>query len=316
MNPDSYMASNMASNMASSVKRYAATVGTFDGLHRGHRLVLDTLRRAAEERGLTPMAITFDAHPLSVIAPDRTPPAIMSTERKLEELQRLGFVTRILDFTPATARLSAADWMRNLHAFQSVDCIVIGYDNTFGHDGRSLSPDDYIRLGREIGLDVIIAPQLEGISSSAIRRLIADGKIKEANAMLGKPFTLDGIVEEGDRIGRTIGFPTANLRLNSAEDRLLPRFGVYASEVTMPDGTLLPGVTNIGMRPSVKDIAATPLPRIETYIPDYTGPDFYGQPLQVRLLDFIRPEKKFDSLEELKNQLELDCLKVVDPEPA
>ncbi|MDE6272075.1 MAG: riboflavin biosynthesis protein RibF [Muribaculaceae bacterium] len=295
-------------NGDSSIKRVAATVGTFDGVHLGHRLVLDTLRLAAEERDLTPIAITFDAHPLSVIAPDRTPPAIMSPQRKLQELQRLGFATHVLDFTPSTARLSAADWMRNLHAYHAIDAIIIGYDNTFGHDGRSLSPDNYIRLGEEIGLEVIIAPRLEGVSSSAIRRLIAAGNIKEADAMLGQPFILDGVVEEGDRIGRKIGFPTANLRLNHAEGRLLPAFGVYAAEVMMPDGSVMNGVSNIGLRPSVSDIAATPYPRIETHIPGYNGKDFYGQPLEVRLLDFIRPEKKFDSLEDLKKQLQLDCL--------
>lgn len=295
-------------NGDSYIKRFAATVGTFDGLHLGHRKVLDSLRQAARERDLIPMAITFDAHPLAVIAPDRTPPAIMSTKKKLEELRRMGFATHILDFTPATARMAAADWMQNLHSYHAIDCIVIGYDNTFGHDGRSLSPDDYIRIGEEIGLDVIIAPQLEGISSSAIRRLIADGDIKEANAMLGQPFILDGIVEAGDRIGRTIGFPTANLRLNFPEGRILPRFGVYTSEVTMPDGSRLQGVTNIGIRPSVSDLAATPHPRIETHLPGYNGPDFYDRPIEVRLLDFIRPEQKFDSIEELKDRLRIDCL--------
>lgn len=287
-------------------KRFAATVGTFDGVHLGHRRVLETLRKAARERGLTPLAITFDRHPLAVIAPDRIPATIMSTRRKLSRIHSLQVATHILDFTPATARLSASDWLRNLHERHGVDCIVIGYDNTFGHDGRSLSPDDYIRLGAENGMDVIVASELEGISSSAVRRLIAQGKIEEVNLMLGQPFTLDGVVEEGDHIGRTIGVPTANLRLDPPGKRALPPFGVYASEVKLPDGRRLPGVTNIGVRPSVRNIADTPATRIETYIIGYDGPELYGMPLEVSLLSFMRPEQKFSGLDALKAQLEAD----------
>lgn len=287
-------------------KRFAATVGTFDGVHLGHRRVLDTLKKAAAERDLSPLAITFDQHPLALIDPDRTPPAIMSTELKTRRINEEGVNTFILDFTPSTARESAADWMQNLHERHGVDCIVIGYDNTFGHDGRSISPDGYIALGKEMGIDVIVADEIEGISSSAIRRLIAAGKIEEANSMLGQPFTLDGVVEVGDRIGRTLGVPTANLRLKGADQRVLPPFGVYASEVVLPDGRRLAGVTNIGIRPSVSEIADTPTPRIETHILDYDGPELYGEPLLVSLLKYMRPEQKFSGLEALKERLESD----------
>lgn len=293
--------------MSNSVnKKFAATVGTFDGVHRGHLKVLETLRQVAAAEGLTPLAITFESHPLRVIAPERTPHAIMSTAKKIELLRKEGVATHIIDFSPSTACLSAAEWMRRLHDLHGVECIVIGYDNTFGHDGRFLTSEDYLRIGGEIGVKVFVAPELEGISSSAIRRLIKEGKIEEANAMLGRNFILDGIVEEGDRIGRKIGFPTANLHLFPPDHRLLPPFGVYASEVLLPEGRRLPGVTNIGMRPSVSDIADTPRPRIETHILGYSGESLYGKPLEVELLSFIRPEQKFPGIDALKAQLAKD----------
>lgn len=289
-----------------NARRYAATIGTFDGVHLGHQRVLQTLHREARRRNLIPLAITFNAHPLSVIAPERTPKIIMSTDYKLSVLKSFKVATHTIDFTPATARMSAAEWMSKLHYHHAVDCIIIGYDNTFGHDGRSLSPDDYIRIGEALGIEVIVAPELEGISSSAIRRSIAEGRIGDANSMLGRPLTFDGIVEEGDHIGRTIGVPTANLRPSDSQARALPPLGVYASFALLSDGRRLPAVTNIGLRPSVSNIASTPSPRIETHILNYNGSSLYGTHLKVELIRFMRPEQKFNGLEALKAQLQDD----------
>lgn len=282
---------------------YAVTIGTFDGVHRGHLRVLDTLRKAAAQRGLRPLAITFDSHPLTVIAPERTPPAIMSTDRKIELLRNEGVDYQLIDFTPMTARMSASGWMRVLHDYQNVKCIVIGFDNTFGHDGRSLSPDDYIRIGAEIGIDVVVAGRIDGISSSAIRRAIGAGEIEKANEMLSEPFTLDGTVVEGDHIGRSLGVPTANLRLSAPDNRLLPPCGVYASETLLPDGRILPSLTDIGRRPTLRN--PNPELRIETHIPGFDG-DLYGKRIEVKLLRPMRPEMKFDSLDALKKQLHDD----------
>lgn len=282
-------------------KRFAATIGTFDGVHRGHLCVLDTLRDAAAERGLSPIAITFDSHPLCVIAPERVPGAIMSTRSKLAAITAEGVIPQILHFTPSTARQSTYEWMHYLHDSMNVDCIIIGYDNTFGHDGRSLSPDDYIRMGKEIGIDVIVAPQIPGISSSAIRRAIAEGRIEDANNMLSAPFSIDGKVVEGDKIGRTIGVPTANLLPSSPEERAIPPFGVYATETLLPDGRILPSVTNIGVRPSIKG-SNSKTPTIETHILNFNE-DLYGKDITVRFLRFMRPEQKFPSLDALKAQL-------------
>lgn len=296
--------SSADSTSGTSDQRFAATIGTFDGVHRGHLCVLDTLRDAAAERHLSPIAITFDAHPLSVIAPERVPGAIMSTRSKLSTITAEGIIPQILKFTPATARLSTIEWMTHLHNDLHVDCIIIGYDNTFGHDGRSLSPDDYIRIGKELGVDVIVAPQIAGISSSAIRRAISEGRIEDANNMLSSPFALDGKVVEGDKIGRTIGVPTANLLPSPPEERIMPPFGVYASETLLPDGRILPSVTNIGIRPSVKGSTSTH-PTIETHILNFNE-DLYGKDITVRLLRFMRREQKFPSLEALKAQLHKD----------
>lgn len=287
-------------------KRFAATVGTFDGLHQGHIAVFDTLKSAAAERNLTPMVITFDSHPLSIIAPERMPAAILSTLSKLQGIRATGLKTHLIDFTPATARQSASDWMRTLHDYHGVDLIVIGYDNTFGHDGRSLSHEEYIRIGDELGIEVILAPQVEGVSSTAIRRLVEAGDIEGATDMLQHPFILDGRVEEGDHIGRSLGVPTANLVPALPANRLIPPFGVYASNTRLSDGSVYPSVTNIGLRPTVRDLAATPTPRIETHLIGYSGPDLYGQRIEVELIKRMRDEEKFSSVDALKEQLHQD----------
>lgn len=301
-----YFPAAKESHPTEEAERYAVTIGTFDGLHRGHLEVLNLLKEEGGRRGLSPMVITFDAHPLSVVAPERTPPAILSTLSKLSAMRGEGLKIHLLDFTPATARQSTADWMRSLHDYHHVDLIVLGYDNTFGHDGRSLSQADYIRLGREAGVEVVIAPQVEGVSSSEIRRLISEGDLEKGAALLGHPFTLDGRVEEGDHIGRSLGVPTANMRPALPVNRLLPPFGVYASLTRLADGSEYPSVTNIGLRPTVRDLAATPTPRIETHLIGYNGPDLYGQRIEVQILRRMRDEEKFSSLEALKERLRKD----------
>ena len=288
----------------------AVTVGTFDGLHRGHRAVLDTLRSESLARGLCPTVVTFSNHPLDIIAPERAPKCLTTAAEKLHRLEQENVEVIMQTFTPETMGQTALRWMRHLHDDLDARLIVIGYDNTFGSDGRSMTPEDYTRLGRRAGLEVVVAPVVEGCSSSAARKAVAEGRMTDATRILGYPYTLDGIVVHGDRIGRTIGFPTANLSIAEPDHRLLPPYGVYVSDVRLADGRKLRGVTNIGVRPSVA--SDRPELRIETHIlgsPDTTpgfSEDIYGQPLRISLLTMLRPERKFESLEALRSAISAD----------
>lgn len=288
--------------MKESEIRRAATVGTFDGIHRGHRAVLETLTHEATLRGLVPTVLTFSEHPLTLIAPERAPKLLMPTDEKMALLSEEGVEAHLLDFTTEMMAMTAKEWMRNLRDNHSVELIVVGYDNTFGSDGRSMRPEDYIKLGQELGIEMIEAPVIAGCSSSSARHAVADGNMEEAMRILGHPFSLSGIVEHGDRIGRTLGFPTANLALPQPGNQLLPPFGVYATIAVLSDGRKLPAVTNIGVRPSV---SLTPMLRIETHILDFDE-DIYDQPLTINLIRRIRPERRFNSLDSLKKAIETD----------
>ena len=283
-----------------------ATVGTFDGMHRGHMAVTDTLLKGGAALGLLPLAISFPDHPLMVIAPERAPRLIMPPGEKVAILDGLGIETSLLDFTPELCRLSASDWLRLLRDNHQVAAIVLGYDNTFGSDGRHLRREDYYRIAAELGLTCIEAQEIPGCSSSAIRKAIIDGNIPAANSLLGHPFELLGHIVEGNRIGRTIGFPTANLRPANPSRQLLPPPGVYAARAILPDGLGYPAVANIGFRPTIDERLREADPRIEAHILGFNA-DIYGSPLRLQLLQLLRPEQKFPSLEFLKTQIARDA---------
>lgn len=280
----------------------AITVGTFDGLHRGHIAVLSSLRDESARGGLRPVVVTFPNHPLDIIAPERAPKQVMSPEEKSERLRQYGVEIIMQPFTREMMGQSARDWMRHLRDDLHARLIVIGYDNTFGSDGRSLSSDDYRAIGHDLGLEVIIPPVVEGCSSSAVRRAVKEGNIEEANNILGYPFTLSGRVIKGDQIGRTIGFPTANLQLPDPDRQLLPPFGAYVARAILPDGRSFGAITNIGVRPSV---TSDPRLRIETHILDFCE-DLYGQGLSIQLLRMLRRECRFPSIEALKEAIARD----------
>ena len=291
--------------MTPTPERYdglAATVGTFDGLHLGHHAVLDTLRREAAARGLTPAVITFNRHPLEIIAPARAPKLLMPLTEKTGRLSKENVDVRTFEFTREMMTMTARQWMTYLRDSLGVRLIVVGYDNTFGSDGRLMAPADYKMLGDELGVEVVEAPVVEGCSSSQARRAVAEGRMEEATRILGRPFSMSGKVVNGDRLGRTLGFPTANLEIAEPEHRLLPPFGVYVSRATLPDGRELPGVTNIGVRPSVTDDRCL---RIETHILDFDS-DLYGSTITVSLLKMLRSERKFAGLSELKDAIAAD----------
>ncbi len=281
------------------------TVGTFDGVHLGHREVLSTLRTECASRGLSPLVITFDRHPLSVLAPERVPGQLMETEEKLQLLGKEDMAVQSLIFTTGLAGVSARNWLRRMRDEYDAGLVVIGYDNTFGCDGRSLDSGDYIRIGREEGLEVVVAPSLPGISSSAIRKAVEEGDMENASRMLGRSYMLSGEVVHGKALGRTLGFPTANLHVEPG--RKLPKKGVYAALVEI-EGVekRYKGVVNIGVRPTVDSAG---VPSIEVHLLDYKG-DLYGRRLGLELLQFLRGEKKFADLSALKEAIRTDIVRV------
>lgn len=284
--------------------RRVATIGTFDGLHKGHRRVIFFMKELARQRGLEPLVITFNRHPRSVVDPVNSPALIMQPSDRSIMLEQWGVTELKLNFTPEMSALKAEEWLCEIHEKEGVDLLVLGYDNKFGSDGNRYSPEDYQKLGASIGLEIVTAPVEEGVSSTFIRHRVKEGKIEEANRLLGHPFVLSGKVVEGKNMGSNLGYPTANIQ--PAPDALIPKPGVYAAEVELPEGRIGKGAVNIGYQPTVTETA--PL-RIETHILDYNG-NLYGRTLRLNFLAHLRDEIKFDSIEDLKKQIKLDTIAV------
>ncbi len=283
----------------------AVTIGTFDGVHRGHQLVLDTLKKEAELRGLQPVAITFDRHPLELVAPERAPGQLMSTERKGELIRQEGVEPLILPFTEQLRSMRAFEWLDYIHRKYDVELLVAGYDNTFGSDGIDMSIAVYKAMGDDIGIEVISAPEEEGVSSSAVRKAVKSGDIEKAIRLLGHCPEIEGRVSPGFHVGSEIGFPTANLQIPSRT--ALPAPGVYAAEAFI-DGSEagLPAMVNIGYRPTFEgtDKASGHL-TVEAHI---IGEDeeLYNKGVRLEFVDRLRDEKKFGSVRELTEQLQKD----------
>lgn len=278
----------------------AAAVGTFDGLHRGHIAVIDTLREVASGCGLRPLAFTFDRHPLTLIAPERAPLMLSTPETRAALIREAGAEPVILPFDEELRSTTAEGWMRRLRDEYGVRALVVGYDNTFGCDGVNLSLSDYAGIGAALGMDVVEAPRVEGVSSSAVRKAIAAGDVAHGAGMLGRPYRLEGHVVEGNRIGRTIGFPTANIM--PVPGCAVPATGVYAAIAHLPDGTMRPAMVDIGTRPTVD---SSGLLTIEAHILHWSG-DIYGLPLSIDFMKRLRDEKRFESVDSLRLQLEKD----------
>lgn len=298
-------------------------VGTFDGVHTGHRQVLGTLVKESRSRGLAPVAVTFDRHPLEIIRPERAPKLLTTCERKLQLLHESGVETLLLQFTPELRRLTAYEWLNLMQRKYGARLVVLGYDTTFGCDGLDMSIADYASLAEGLGMDVAVAPEIPGVSSSAIRTAVREGNIRRAAEMLGRPPELEGRVVHGRKVGRTLGFPTANLEPTAHLQ--VPAGGVYAASAVLPDGSRFPAMVNVGTRPtfagdgsrnggisrgdnSFRGGDARSL-AIEAYLDDFTG-DLYGQLLHLDFLSRLREEKRFSSPAELAAQLELDLSQI------
>ncbi len=279
-------------------------LGNFDGLHRGHRKILDRVRRVAGERGATPIVMTFDPHPPRVVRPDKAPPLLMTKAQKLEALAEAGVQgAAIVRFTPDLSRWDPEMFVRAvLVEWLHVSEVWVGANFLFGHD-RAGNFTMLRALGARYGFkaDKIDPVRYKDfvVSSTRVRRLVSEGRVDEAGALLGHQYFVDGTVVAGDKRGRTIGFPTANL---CSENELLPPYGVYATTARIGE-VVYPSITNIGTRPTVDASGRT---TIETHLLGLDR-DLYGAALRLGFVQRIRDERKFESLDALRAQIEADA---------
>ena len=284
------------------MKKFVATIGFFDGVHRGHQFLFEQVKSVAVQMGLQPLVVTFDKHPRRVLSTDYVPLQLSTLDEKISLLQSFGIENvAVIPFTNELSLLSARDFMERLTQQYGVKALVMGYDHHFGHGGGTY--EEYEEWGREVGVQVLKARELESekISSSKIRTLVRRGEMDAAERTLGYTYALQGKVVKGYQEGRTMGFPTANVYV--AEEKLLPADGVYAARVIMPDGSHKRGVLNIGKRPTLDNGTDT---SVEVYLLDFTG-DLYSKRIKVEVIKRIREERLFRSKEDLRRQIELDC---------
>ena len=281
-----------------------ATIGFFDGVHLGHRHLINQVKMAAVLNGWCSSIITFPVHPRQVIQSDYQPQLLSSPEGKIELLASTGIDNCILlPFTQELSRLTAWEFMQLLYDKYKVRMLVIGYDHRFGHN-RAETFEDYCRYGRELGIHIMQATaytqEQDKVSSSAIRRALLSGDVMTAQKYLGYNYFLEGTVVSGYQVGRKIGFPTANLRVDFP-NKLIPSIGVYAVRVHVA-GQQWKGMLSIGYRPTLNngnDLS------IEVHILDFEG-DIYHQKMRIEFIQFLRSEMKFDSIDELVLQIQKD----------
>ena len=275
-----------------------ATIGFFDGVHRGHRFLFAQLHEHAKHHQLTPAIYTFDRHPKELLT-GQAPAMLTTHDERKALLQNYGEV-HFLDFA-AVQQLTAEQFMFYLKEQEGVETLLMGYDHHFGSD-RLKGFHEYEKIAHKIGLHVERAHEclVDGVpvSSSRIRKLMAAAQIDQVNRLLGYTYSVSGVVEHGNAIGATIGFPTANIRLDSAKQ--LPAVGVY-SVVAQVNGVEYKALANIGTNPTVGNDHLS----LEVHLLDFQG-DLYDQSLTISFLHFLREEKKFASLDELKSQIAED----------
>ena len=278
-------------------------LGNFDGMHRGHLKIIERVRRGAEERGGTAVAMTFDPHPSKILRPDKAPALLMTKPQKLEALARAGIQgVAILRFTPGLALWDPETFVRSvLVEWLHVAEVWVGANFLFGHD-RAGNFSVLRSLGARYGfraekIDPVRYKDFV-VSSTRIRRLVTEGRVDEAGALLGHHYTIDGTVVHGEHRGRGLGFPTANL---CTDNELVPPRGVYATTAAV-DGIVYPSITNIGSRPTFEGAGADV---IETHVLDLDR-DLYGASLRLGFVQRLRDEKKFENVEALKQQIEAD----------
>lgn len=285
------------------------TTGTFDGVHVGHRKILDRLCQLAKKHQGESVLLTFYPHPRMVLQPDSELKLINTIEEKVNLMEEVGIDHLIIHpFTQAFSRTSSLEFVRDLLVNKiGTKKLVIGYDHHFGRN-REGSFEHLKEFGPLYGFDIeeISAQEVDdvNVSSTKIRRAIQEGDLNTANEFLNRPFSITGDVVKGQQIGRVLGYPTANLKVNS-QYKLLPKTGVYAVHVDLGDNIVHHGMMNIGYRPTVEN-ENTEL-KIEVHLFDFDS-DLYGKQLKVKVLNRLRDEQKFDSLEDLKGAVAKDAI--------
>jgi riboflavin kinase/FMN adenylyltransferase len=279
-------------------------IGVFDGVHLGHQAVISTSAKHAKEAGGTPVVVTFDPHPAKVLRPQDAPHLLTATQHKIALIRDLGVAhLLVLHFDREFAATTPEDFVAQLVAdSHPLREICVGHEWSFGKN-RAGNLDLLKRLGSTLHFDVVGVPAVtlngEVVSSTQIRRAVADGDLTKATQMLGREYTILGTVKEGEKLGRKLGFPTANL---SAHSEQFPPNGVYVTEARLA-GTLYRGVANLGYRPTVS--VGKPERLLELHLFDLNK-DIYGEEVEVRFLRYLRPEQKFENLEALKTQIARD----------
>jgi riboflavin kinase/FMN adenylyltransferase len=281
-------------------------IGVFDGVHLGHQAVISTAARHAAEAGGTAVVVTFDPHPMKILRPQASPRLLTATQHKIALIRGLGVShLLVIKFDPEFAATPPADFVRQLvSAARPLREICVGQEWSFGKD-RAGNLALLKALGAELGFNVVgvepVTSEGAVISSTAIRKAVKAGDFATVKQMLGRDYTILGTVEEGKHLGRSLGFPTANL---SAHSEQFPPNGVYAAEGIL-QGKKVHGVVNLGVRPTIDN--DSPQRVLEFHLFDFDR-DLYGEDVELRFLRYLRPERKFESLAALREQIGRDVL--------
>ena len=284
------------------MKRCIATIGFFDGVHKGHLCLIEQLQKNSRALGLDSLIVTFDRHPRQVLCSDYVPSLLSTLDEKVALLRQTGVdEVRVLSFTPEMASMDARTFMRDVLVGElNVGALLMGYDHRFGHDGGSFT--DYCMWGKELGIDVLLATEFPDskVSSSVIRKRLSEGDVSAACELLGRPYQLRGVVVGGHHIGHTIGYPTANLSL--PEEKLVPLCGVYAVRVLLPNGRESGGMLCIGSRPTMNNGENI---SVEVNIFDFSG-YIYNKEIMLEFVSRLRDQQAFASVDFLCRQLAVD----------
>ena len=293
-------------DLPADLKGAAAAIGALDGVHRGHRAVIAAAREASVGLDAPLAAVSFDPHPRRWFQPEAAPFRLMSANQMARALEPLGVERlHLLAFDAEMGAMSDADFARDvLGAGLGIRHAAVGFDFTFGK-GRSGSPQSLKAYGHDLGFTVSVTSRVDDanglkLSSSAVREALQAGDMARATAILGRPFSIEGEVVHGDKRGRTIGVPTANVRLG---DYMRPAYGVYATRTRLADGRVIDGVANLGVRPMFE----IEEPLLEVWLFDFSE-DLYGQTVETDLVARLRGEMNFDGLDALKVQIDRDAM--------